>query len=1002
LRRVFHLGEEVSEGRPALPQEADPRPHVVVLDVRGEQAEGREVPRMARDEDARDPDLRGQRQRVHRPGAAVRDQDEVSRVVATLDGDLPDGGGHARHRDPDDPVGEGLGRQAAQPGGQRADRVPRPGRIESDRAAEPAARADPPEHDVGVGDGRLGAPEPVRCRARYRAGAPGTDLEAPVDVEPRDRAPAGADGAHVDLRDLDREGPDHAAGGHHRGEVPDQADVGRGPAHVVGDEVADPGELAHVAGLAHAPGRAREDRLDGQPARRGRRHHPAARPHGQDVVGVPGGGEPRLQAAEVPVHEGLEVGVEDRGREALELPVLGHDVRRAGDRQVRPPPLRQVGDGALVRGIQVGVEETDGEGLGAGGVGRREGALDAVRIERHHHGAVGAEPLGDLEAVPALDHGPGAHEGRHEEDGDVALGPPDLDEVPEPGGRHEGDPRAPSLQDRVGPDRRAVDETPDVAASNAERIQAVENGGRLVPRPRGNLGDEDPAGRPVDRGEVGEGSAHVDPDDDHGRDDSRLRGLLTARPRPPTVAASARGATRHPRRTDPMSTTTAEAIRHLWTHKTQDHPWLSDEELVVDRAEGVWVWTQQGKKLMDGFAGLAVVNVGHGRREIAEAIAEQVVRLAYYPTTRQFSNPPAAELAAKLATLTPGDLHYTLFAVSGSEANERSMQIARHYWLARGQTGKHKVISLEGGYHGATAGTFAVCGLPKMVAPYAPLTVPGFAKVAPPYPFRDRGAGTDAELVERRARELREAILREGPETVSAVILEPVLSAGGTIVPPLGWLRAVRAICDELDVLMIADEVITGFGRTGRWFACDHEGVVPDLLSVAKGITSGYVPLSASVARRRLADAFAETATEENVHPNTYAAHPVACAAALANIRIMEKDSLVENAETMGARLLAGLEEALAGRRVVGEVRGRGLLAGIELVQPDGSGRPLDGARVAQLDRLAWERGAIVYARGSVLRLAPPLCITSAEVDQLVDIVAASIARLEREETGGR
>src|SRR5881396_3111757 len=440
-------------------------------------------------------------------------------------------------------------------------------------------------------------------------------------------------------------------------------------------------------------------------------------------------------------------------------------------------------------------------------------------------------------------------------------------------------------------------------------------------------------------------------------------------------------------------------IRHLWTHKTQDHPWLSDEELVIDRAEGVWVWTQTGKKLLDGFAGLAVVNVGHGRREIAEAIAEQTVKLAYYPTTRQFSNRPAAELAVKLASLTPGDLTYTMFAVSGSEANERSMQIARHYWLRKGRPNKHKVIALQGGYHGATAGTFAVCGLPHMVEPYAPLHVPGFAKVAPPHPFRDRGLGTDEEMVQRRAAELREAILHEGPETVSAVILEPILSSGGIIVPPLGWLRAVRAICDELEVLMIADEVITGFGRTGRWFAVEHEGVVPDLMSVAKGITSGYLPLSGTIARGRLADAFGEDSTQETVHPNTYAAHPVACAAALANLQIMEKDGLVANAETMGKRLLDGLQQAVGGMRIVGEVRGRGLLVCAELVAPDGSGTPLDAAEVAKLDRKAWERGAIVYARGQVVRLAPPLCITAAEVDRLVDVVAASVSELDAELT---
>ena len=446
----------------------------------------------------------------------------------------------------------------------------------------------------------------------------------------------------------------------------------------------------------------------------------------------------------------------------------------------------------------------------------------------------------------------------------------------------------------------------------------------------------------------------------------------------------------------------ARTIEHLWTHKTQDHPWLADEDLVIDHAEGVWVWTEKGKKLMDGFAGLAVVNVGHGRREIAEAIAEQTVRLAYYPTTRQFSNRPAAELAARLASLTPGDLRYSFFAVSGSEANERSMQIARQYWLAKGKTAKHKVISFEGGYHGATMGTFAVCGLPQLAAPYAPLQVPGFAKVKPPHPFRDLGTGTEAELIARRAAELREAIVREGPDTVSAVILEPVLSSGGFIMPPIGWLRAVRAICDELEVLMIVDEVITGFGRTGRWFACEHDGVVPDLMSVAKGITSGYIPLSASIARAHLADAFPAGSTQENVHPNTYAAHPVACAAALATIRIMEQDKLVENAEAMGQRLLAGLQGALGRSPIVGEVRGRGLLVCVDLVEPDGSGKSLDPKTVAELDRKAWDRGAIVYARGNVLRLAPPLCITSHEVDELVGVVADSVNELARDLSSGR
>jgi adenosylmethionine-8-amino-7-oxononanoate aminotransferase len=394
-----------------------------------------------------------------------------------------------------------------------------------------------------------------------------------------------------------------------------------------------------------------------------------------------------------------------------------------------------------------------------------------------------------------------------------------------------------------------------------------------------------------------------------------------------------------------------------------------------------------------------VVNVGHGRREIAEAIAEQTVRLAYYPTTRQFSNRPAAELAEKIASITPGDLRYTMFAVSGSEANERSMQIARQYWLAAGKSRKHKVISLQGGYHGATMGTFAVCGLPHLAQAYQPLEVPGFVKVAPPHPFRDLQGGSEADLIARRIGELRAAIEREGPDTVSSVIMEPVLSSGGFIMPPIGWLRAVRALCDELDVLLIADEVITGFGRTGRWFACEHDQVTPDLMSVAKGITSGYIPLSASIARARLADAFSDTTTQENVHPNTYAAHPVACAAALANLKIMEQDRLVENAAKMGERLLTGLRAAVGKSPIVGEVRGRGLMVCVDFVQPDGSGKPLDGKQVAELDRLAWDRGAIIYARGTVLRLAPPLCITAAEVDELVAMVADSVGALQREVT---
>lgn len=448
--------------------------------------------------------------------------------------------------------------------------------------------------------------------------------------------------------------------------------------------------------------------------------------------------------------------------------------------------------------------------------------------------------------------------------------------------------------------------------------------------------------------------------------------------------------------------TDAELIKHLWTHKTQDHPAFSDEELMIERGEGIYVWTRDGVKLIDAYAGLSVVNVGHGRVEIADAMREQAAKLSYYPTTRQFSNRPAAELAARLAALTPGDLKYTLYAVSGAEANERSIQIARHYWLKVGRPRKYKVISLHGGYHGGTIGTLAVCGSAELAKPYEPLQWRGFTKVTVPYSYRDRGNGTDEELVRRCSDQLADAIHAEDPETVAAVILEPVLSSGGCIIPPLGWLQRVRDICDQLDVLMIADEVITGFGRTGKWFGVQHEDVVPDLMSVAKGITSGYLPLSASIARSRIADAFPENSLEENVHPNTYCGHPVACAAGLANLAIIERENLVQNADRMGLRLRDAIAKGIGGLPIVGEVRNRGLMVGVEMVDPNNKAKPLAKDLVASLNVRAWRRGAIPWAKGNILRLAPPLCITAAEVDELARIIGACVSELQDEVTRSR
>lgn len=448
--------------------------------------------------------------------------------------------------------------------------------------------------------------------------------------------------------------------------------------------------------------------------------------------------------------------------------------------------------------------------------------------------------------------------------------------------------------------------------------------------------------------------------------------------------------------------TDADMIKHLWTHKTQDHPHLPDEAMLFERGEGIYVWNKEGRRFIDAFAGLAVVNVGHGRPEIAEAVRAQTSTLAYYPTTRQFSNRPAAQLAAKLAQLTPGDLKYTLFAVSGSEANERSIQIARHYWLKLGRPKKYKVIALQRGYHGATIGTLEVCGIPELFQAYEPLAWPGFVKSPAPYPLRDRGLGSDEQIVRKSAEMLADAVRKEDPETVAAIILEPCLSSGGIIIPPLGWLERVRDICDELDVLMIADEVITGFGRTGKWFAVEHESVVPDLMSVAKGITSGYIPLSASIAREKIADVFEENSLEENVHPNTYCGHPVACAAALANLDILEREGMIENSARMGERLHRAIETRVGGLPIVGEVRSRGLLLAVDFVDPQRKDQPLAGNLVGSLNMKGWKRGVIPFARGSVLRLAPPLCISEAQVDELASVIGDIVEELQDDVTRSR
>ncbi len=357
---------------------------------------------------------------------------------------------------------------------------------------------------------------------------------------------------------------------------------------------------------------------------------------------------------------------------------------------------------------------------------------------------------------------------------------------------------------------------------------------------------------------------------------------------------------------------------HCWHPLFQHGPRGSDNPLLVfERGEGCTLYDAEGRAYLDAGGGLWNVNVGYGRQEIAAAAFEQLQRLPFYPHSQ--INAPAARLAARLAELLPGALSRTFYTNSGSEANETAFKIARQCQRQRhpGQD-RYKILARYQGYHGFTMGALSATGQVGRRLPYEPL-VPGFQHVDPPYCYRCPLHLRYPECGIACVDEFDERIRREGPETVAAVVVEPVIGGGGVIVPPDDYLPRLRRICDRYDVLLITDEVITGWGRTGRLFACEHWGVVPDIMVLAKGITSGYLPLGATVVTEEIFDAFRGEPGDgrEFAQVCTYGGHPACCAAALANIDILTRERLWERAEEVGAHLLEGLKEALlaGGRR---------------------------------------------------------------------------------------
>ncbi|MBP1778317.1 MAG: aminotransferase [candidate division NC10 bacterium] len=424
-------------------------------------------------------------------------------------------------------------------------------------------------------------------------------------------------------------------------------------------------------------------------------------------------------------------------------------------------------------------------------------------------------------------------------------------------------------------------------------------------------------------------------------------------------------------------------LQHPADHATP-HVWVKGRGAVLTDADG--------REYLDGLACLWNVNVGHGRKELAEAAAAQIGTLAYATNYVGSSNVPAIQLAHRLTELAYPNLVATYFASGGAEANESAFKTARFYWKVKGQPQKVKIISRQYGYHGVTLAAMSATAVPGYAKMFEPL-VPNFVHTAAPYGYRLAGVRPGETVGQAAARMLEETILKEGPETVAAVIAEPVQGAGGVIVPPDDYFPLIRQICTKHHVLFIADEVITGFGRTGDWFALKRWGVQPDILSFAKGITSGYLPLGGIMVSQEIVDAMVSAPYADRwMHAYTYSGHPTCCAVALRNLEILEKEGLVENAAKMGARLLAGLQ-TLTDFKAVGDVRGLGLMAGVELVADRSTKAAFDPATgtIGKVKAALESRGVFTRNMRDIIAFSPPLVITAAQVDQLVESLRGAL-----------
>ena len=438
-----------------------------------------------------------------------------------------------------------------------------------------------------------------------------------------------------------------------------------------------------------------------------------------------------------------------------------------------------------------------------------------------------------------------------------------------------------------------------------------------------------------------------------------------------------------------------KAKDHLWMHFSRQSVAEANGVPIIVKGDGHHIWDSQGKKYFDGLSGLFVVNAGHGRKRLAEAAAKQAEELAFFPIW-SYAHPNAIELADRLADYAPGDLNRVFFSTGGGEAVETAFKLAKYYWKLQGRPAKHKVISRAIAYHGTPQGALAITGIPAMKEMFEPVTPGGFRVPNTNY-YRAQEMGftgsSEEEFGVWAANRIEEMILFEGPETVAAVFLEPVQNSGGCFPPPPGYFQRVREICDQYDVLLVSDEVICAFGRIGHMFACDAYGYLPDMITCAKGLTSGYSPLGATIVSDKVYEPFRH-GTTAFYHGYTFGGHPVSAAVALENLDIFEEEHLNERVREKSPVFRSTLEK-LKDLPIVGDVRGDGYFFGIELVKDKATKETFDDAESERLlrgflSKALYDAGLYCRAddRGDpVIQLAPPLTIGEPEFDEIESIL---------------